>query len=59
MNSTALTITPPSVSEKTNEIPVAKEVLLCLPMHPRVYTADTLHTHAAFMTVAQSSLGAM
>src|SRR4051812_65427 len=46
------------VSEKTNEIPIAKEVLPCLPRHPRVYTADALHTHAAFMTVAHAHSGA-
>ena len=46
------------VSEKTNEIPIAKEVLPCLPMHPRVYTADALHTHADFMTVVHVHAGA-
>ena len=46
------------VSEKTNEIPIAKEVLPCLPMHPRVYTADALHTHADFMTVVHVHSGA-
>ncbi len=30
------------VSEKTNEIPIAKAVLPCLPNTPRVYTADAL-----------------
>ena len=43
------------VSEKTNEIPIAKAVLPCLPRHPRVYTADALHTHAAFMKVAHAA----
>jgi hypothetical protein len=33
------------VSEKINEIPIAKEVLPCLPLRPRVSTADALHTH--------------
>lgn len=46
------------VSEKTNEIPIAKAVLPCLPKHPRVYTADALHTHAAFMEVAHAHSGA-
>jgi predicted transposase YbfD/YdcC len=46
------------VSEKTNEIPIAKEALPCLPMCPRVYTADALHTHAAFMAVAHAHSGA-
>jgi len=45
------------VSEKTNEIPVAKAVLPCLPTTPRVYTADALHTHAAFMQVAHDLHG--
>lgn len=46
------------VSEKTNEIPIAKAVLPCLPCRPRVYTADALHTHADFMAVAHAHLGA-
>src|SRR6266699_701814 len=46
------------VSEKTNEIPIAKAVLPCLPKRPRVYTADALHTHADFMEVAHAHLGA-
>jgi predicted transposase YbfD/YdcC len=46
------------VCEKTNEIPVAKEVLPCLPRHSRVYTADALHTHANFMAVAHVHSGA-
>jgi hypothetical protein len=43
--------------EKTNEIPVAKAVLPCLPHTPRVYTADALHTHAPFMQVAHEQQG--
>src|SRR6266567_3186636 len=39
------------VPAKTNEIPVAKMLLPSLPLCPRVYTADALHTHAAFMEV--------
>ena len=46
------------VSEKTNEIPIAKAVLPYLPRHPRVYTADALHTHADFMEVAHAHCGA-
>lgn len=42
---------------KTNEIPVAKAVLPCLPHTPRVYTADALHTHAPFMQVAHEQQG--
>jgi predicted transposase YbfD/YdcC len=39
------------VSEKTNEIPVAQEVLPCLALPGRVYTADALHTQRAFTQV--------
>jgi predicted transposase YbfD/YdcC len=45
------------VSEKTNEIPIAKDVLPCLPNTPRVYTADALHTHADFMQVVHDQHG--
>lgn len=38
------------VSEKTNEIPVAKRELTHLPIAGRVCTADALHTHAEFLT---------
>jgi predicted transposase YbfD/YdcC len=38
-----------SVSEKTNEIPVAQAILPLLPIFGRVCTADALHTHAEFM----------
>jgi predicted transposase YbfD/YdcC len=37
------------VDEKTNEIPVAKEILPTLPIRARVCTADALHTHAEFL----------
>jgi predicted transposase YbfD/YdcC len=37
------------VDEKTNEIPVAKQVLPSLPIRQRVCTADALHTHAEFL----------
>lgn len=43
--------------EKTNEIPIAKAVLPCLPNTPRVYTADALHTHADFMQVVHAQHG--
>lgn len=33
------------VADKTNEIPVAQEILPCLPLADRVCTADALHTH--------------
>src|SRR5205807_7471370 len=46
------------VSQKTNEIPIAKAVLPCLPLQPRVYTADALHAHAPFMQVAHAHSGA-
>lgn len=45
------------VSEKTNEIPIAQELLACLPMQPRVYTADALHTHASFMNMVHALAG--
>lgn len=37
------------MDEKTNEIPVAKQVLPMLPIRQRVCTADALHTHAEFL----------
>src|SRR5579884_2138089 len=37
------------VDDKTNEIPVAKQVLPTLPIRHRVCTADALHTHAEFL----------
>ncbi len=39
------------IDEKTNEIPVAKALLSCLPLAGRICTADALHTHAALMDV--------
>jgi predicted transposase YbfD/YdcC len=45
------------VSEKTNEIPVAKAVLPMLPIAGRVTTADALHTHAEFMQVLHEQRG--
>lgn len=32
------------VDEKTNEIPIAQQLLPCLPVAGRVYTADAMHT---------------
>jgi predicted transposase YbfD/YdcC len=45
------------VSEKTNEIPVAKVVLPTLPIAGRVVTADALHTHADFMQITHNQRG--
>jgi predicted transposase YbfD/YdcC len=45
------------VDEKTNEIPVAKQVLPTLPIRQRVCTADALHTHAEFLRLMHA-LGA-
>jgi predicted transposase YbfD/YdcC len=46
------------VSEKTNEIPVAKAVLPLLPVAGRVCTSDALHTHADFMQLTHDQRGA-
>jgi predicted transposase YbfD/YdcC len=45
------------VSEKTNEIPVAKAVLPTLPIAGRVTTSDALHTHADFMQLIDEQRG--
>lgn len=45
------------VSEKTNEIPVAKAVLPLLPVAGRVFTSDALHTHAQFMQLTHDQHG--
>lgn len=45
------------VSEKTNEIPVAKAVLPRLPVAGRVVTSDALHTHADFMQLTHDQRG--
>jgi hypothetical protein len=45
------------VSEKTNEIPVAKEVLPRLPIAGRVLTSDARPTHADFMQLTQQYRG--
>jgi predicted transposase YbfD/YdcC len=45
------------VDEKTNEIPVAKQVLPTLPIQQRVCTADALHTHAEFLRLMHELQG--
>jgi predicted transposase YbfD/YdcC len=45
------------VSEKTNEIPVAKQELGHLPIQGRVCTADALHTHAEFVRLLHELKG--
>jgi predicted transposase YbfD/YdcC len=45
------------VSEKTNEIPVAKAVLPTLPIAGRVVTSDALHTHADLMQITHEQGG--
>jgi predicted transposase YbfD/YdcC len=45
------------VDEKTNEIPVAKQVLPSLPIQQRVCTADALHTHAEFLRLMHALQG--
>src|SRR5207245_5961731 len=45
------------VDEKTNEIPVAKQVLPTLPIWQRVCTADALHTHAEFLRLMHELQG--
>jgi predicted transposase YbfD/YdcC len=46
------------VDEKTNEIPVAKEVLPTLPVQQRVCTAAALRTHAEFLRLVHELQGA-
>jgi len=45
------------VSEKTNEIPVAKALLPSLPIAGRIVTSDALHTHADFMQITHDQRG--
>jgi hypothetical protein len=45
------------VSEKTNEIPVAKVVLPTLPISRRVVTSDARPTHADFMQITDNQRG--
>jgi predicted transposase YbfD/YdcC len=45
------------VDEKTNEIPIAQQVLPCLPVAGRVYTADAMHTQVDFMALVHAWQG--
>ena len=45
------------VDEKTNEIPIAQQVLPCLPVAGRVYTADAMHTQVDFVALVRAWLG--
>lgn len=45
------------VDEKTNEIPIAQQLLPCLPVAGRVYTADALHTQVDFVTLVRAWQG--
>lgn len=45
------------VEEKTNEIPIAQQLLPCLPVRGRVYTADALHTQVDFVELVQALHG--
>lgn len=45
------------VGEKTNEIPVAQQLLPCLPVAGRVYTADAMHTQVNFLTLVHAWKG--
>ena len=51
------TLLQAEVAEKTNEIPVAQALLLCLPVAGRVITADALHTQKDFMLVVDALKG--
>jgi predicted transposase YbfD/YdcC len=45
------------VDEKTNEIPIAQQLLPCLPVAGRVYTADAMHTQVDFMALVRAWQG--
>lgn len=45
------------VDEKTNEIPIAQQLLPCLPVAGRVYTADAMHTQVDFVALVRALLG--
>lgn len=47
------------VEDKTNEIPIAQQVLACLPVRGRVYTADAMHTQVDFVELVQALHGAV
>lgn len=51
------TLAQVEVGDKTNEIPVARAVLPCLPLAERVCTADALHTHRALCRLLQDHGG--
>jgi len=50
------TLLQAAISKKTNEIPVAKELLPSLPVKGRIFIADALHTQKDFM-LAVDALG--
>lgn len=45
------------VDEKTNEIPIAQQLLPCLPVAGRIYTADAMHTQVDFAWIVQALQG--
>src|SRR6266550_2097865 len=45
------------VDEKTNEIPIAQQLLPCLPVAGRVYTADAMHTQVDFVALVRAWQG--
>jgi hypothetical protein len=42
------------VQQKTNEIPIAQQLLPCLPVSGRVYTADAMHTQVDFVALVRA-----
>jgi predicted transposase YbfD/YdcC len=45
------------VDDKTNEIPIAQQLLPCLPVAGRVYTADAMHTQVDFVALVRAWQG--
>lgn len=45
------------VDEKTNEIPIAPQLLPCLPVAGRVSTADAMQTHVTFLALVHAWQG--
>src|SRR5438105_1033089 len=45
------------VQEKTNEIPIAQQLLPCLPVSGRVYTADARPTQVDFVALVRALQG--
>jgi predicted transposase YbfD/YdcC len=45
------------VDAKTNEIPIAQQLLPCLPVAGRVYTADAMHTQVDFVAQVRAWQG--